>query len=471
MTSKAKFSRREFMIAAGVAGGGAALGLSGLTPTAYAQVGVRQDINDPRLDPRVIQALRDGVNAMKRLPSTDPKNWVSQASIHQNFCPHGNWFFLPWHRAYLYYFEQICRQASGWPGFMLPYWDWTTSPKVPAPFWGDASNPLFDDTRQIGPDDAADPEFVGQDAIDGLLRTPDFLTFASGVATSQRQRSTTGELEGTPHNYIHGSFVLGDMATFMSPLDPIFWLHHCNVDRLWTQWDQLHPNNTTQDTRWHNFTLNRFYDPRQNTQVSRRVSTLLSTYSLGYRYPNQPGTAPSGPRRFRGTLQSVQTGLRSARAVNQQARTSAPVTVELALPSRLRGSVNSVASVASDTAPSQRIRLAVSVQMPENLQTGVRLFINTENPGPNTPITDPGYVGTFAFFGDHDGGTGRGGTMDMSTLPFIFDVTDSVQRLSRASRLTAGSSVRVSVVPIPSGRQRTREATVRTEQVRLEAIS
>ena len=41
------------------------------------------------------------VTAMQALPASDPRNWTKQAEIHQNFCPHGNWYFLPWHRAYL----------------------------------------------------------------------------------------------------------------------------------------------------------------------------------------------------------------------------------------------------------------------------------------------------------------------------------------------------------------------------------
>lgn len=47
-------------------------------------------------------------------------------------------------------------------------------------------------------------------------------------------------LEGTPHNGIHVAVGSpdGTMITMWSPLDPIFWLHHCNVDRLWAVWQQ-----------------------------------------------------------------------------------------------------------------------------------------------------------------------------------------------------------------------------------------
>ena len=477
MTRKSKFSRREFIVAAGAAGGAAALTLSGLVPTAAAQtVRVRPDISDPALDPRAIQALKDGVNAMKQLPQNDPRNWTAQANIHQNFCPHNNWFFLPWHRAYLHYFEQICREASGWPEFTLPYWDWTTNPKVPAPFWGDAGNPLFDNTRVIGPDDTADPEFVGPGTINDILATADFFSFASGVARRQRDPSTTGELESRPHNYIHGSFVEGNMATYMSPLDPIFWLHHANVDRVWTQWDQLHPSATTQDPRWLNFSLSRFFDPATRQPVSPRVNTLLSTYRLGYRYPSQPVQPPTQPRRFDNRLQSVQPNLRSQQAIRQQARTRNPATVNLTLPVLLRERVNSIASAATDAQQATKFRLAVGVERPDDLKTGVRVFINADNPGPDTPITHPGYVGTFTFFGPegHHAGAGAGAAAGEGEAEagssFIFDATRAIERLSGARGLGAGATVRVSLVPVPTGKARRDEAAVMTTSVRLEAI-
>ena len=61
------------------------------------------------------------VKAMKELPATDRRNWKSQAQIHADRCPHGNWFFLPWHRAYIDYFEQACASVLSKPAFALPY--------------------------------------------------------------------------------------------------------------------------------------------------------------------------------------------------------------------------------------------------------------------------------------------------------------------------------------------------------------
>src|SRR5207244_3970381 len=66
---------------------------------------------------------------------------------------HGNWWFLPWHRGYLYYFERIVRKMSGSDTFRLPYWPWEKDGQnvLPVPFrdakYQGQDNPLFDGTR------------------------------------------------------------------------------------------------------------------------------------------------------------------------------------------------------------------------------------------------------------------------------------------------------------------------------------
>ena len=56
---------------------------------------------------------------MIALPAADGRSWNKQALIHNNHCTHGNWWFLPWHRAYLFYFEAICRKLTGNNDFAL----------------------------------------------------------------------------------------------------------------------------------------------------------------------------------------------------------------------------------------------------------------------------------------------------------------------------------------------------------------
>ena len=62
--------------------------------------------------------------------------------IHLLDCPHGNWWFLVWHRGYLGWFEKTCRELSKDQDFALPYWDWTADPRIPASFFEGVLDPL-----------------------------------------------------------------------------------------------------------------------------------------------------------------------------------------------------------------------------------------------------------------------------------------------------------------------------------------
>ena len=101
----------------------------------------------------VLDSYRKAIFAMLQLPPTDPrKPKYRLAFIHALDCPHGNWWFLPWHRGYIGWFEQICRELSGDQAFALPYWDWTATPGLPAPFGDNSvlnpSNSAFIDSIQ-----------------------------------------------------------------------------------------------------------------------------------------------------------------------------------------------------------------------------------------------------------------------------------------------------------------------------------
>jgi len=202
----AHLSRRSFVRTTAAVGAGIGLApfLGLIEGCDLSHRPVRRSLATLAPDDPIILTYREAVAAMKALPATDGRSWQRQAQIHFDHCPHGNWFFLPWHRAYLFYFEQICRELTGEPDFALPYWDWTADPHVPAAFWGDASNPLFQPGRSATPTSTADPSLVGRPVIDDILDEPDFLLFGSGAAAGQRDFSVYGRLEGTPHNYVHG---------------------------------------------------------------------------------------------------------------------------------------------------------------------------------------------------------------------------------------------------------------------------
>jgi tyrosinase len=92
---------------------------------AYREGEPRQRQNLDCMSPPEVERLRHAFRAIYDIDykAEDRRNYNNQALIHQNHCQHGWERFLPWHRAYLYEFEQNLQDFE--PGIMLPYWDWT----------------------------------------------------------------------------------------------------------------------------------------------------------------------------------------------------------------------------------------------------------------------------------------------------------------------------------------------------------
>ena len=232
MPDQFPFTRRDFLKGLGLTSVALATGACEACYKKIKDRPTRRNIANLAANDPIIQTYKDAVAAMKALPASDGRNWTKQAEIHNNHCTHGNWWFLPWHRAYLFYFEAICRKLTGNNDFALPYWNWTTTPSIPAPFWGNG-NPLLDTTRFATQTSVVNNSICGASNItNNVLGETNFLLFASAQATAQNQNLGYGVLEGGPHNYVHG-FVGGDMGTYMSPLDAVFWCHHNMIECLW----------------------------------------------------------------------------------------------------------------------------------------------------------------------------------------------------------------------------------------------
>jgi tyrosinase len=156
--------------------------------------------------------------------ATKPTSWTYWVNVHVNYCPHMVPYFCAWHRGYLYYFEQQLRTVSGDNTLTLPYWDYYSHPSIPDEFLNAASgNPLYVSGR------------INSNVQSALTLAP----FAPNVVNFPRGSSNSYEasFESAPHNPVH-NIIGGWMADMQSPTDPIFYLHHANVDRLWDAWAQ-----------------------------------------------------------------------------------------------------------------------------------------------------------------------------------------------------------------------------------------
>jgi hypothetical protein len=266
----------------------------------YARPKLRRNIYSlHQSDPNhpIIQAYQLGVSVMKTRPASDPTSWLYQANIHGtnaplpwpagapwSTCDHG-FHFLSWHRIYLYFFERIVRAASGNPDFALPYWDYSpvAHRTLPPPFRNpnNAINPLWDSTR---------PAMNGGNALPAsAVNSTNCLVPLQFLGGGQFQ----GSVQGTPHNVVHGS-IGGNMGGFNTAgQDPIFWLHHCNIDRLWEKWRAQGGGrvNPTTDSTWMNTNFT-FVDENKNFVQMSGADVRYTINQLNYQYEDPRTCVP-----------------------------------------------------------------------------------------------------------------------------------------------------------------------------------
>ena len=211
--------------------------------------------------------------------------------------------FLPWHREYLRRFEFDLQRVSGNPNLGLPYWDWAADAADPdaSRLWDVVGPPAisaeelviagrfrFDPTNQTSPESwvivdkaglpngglirscghrrnqaqrlplPTQPEinfaksFVDYDVapwneLSGMIPGPvGFRNLIEGwVVESAAGQPLLVELGNGLHNRVH-EWIGGSMQPGTSPNDPIFFLHHAFVDKIWADWEQQHPSSRFQ---------------------------------------------------------------------------------------------------------------------------------------------------------------------------------------------------------------------------------
>jgi tyrosinase len=240
--------------------------------------------------------------------------------------------FLPWHREFLMQLEQELRTID--PAVFIPYWDWTQDAKLPdpavAPVWGIdlmGGNGLESDEWRVQagpfahsggkwavpslPDEGLPgpglkrqfgqilPSLPTEDdlklAMSELFydtpsydRSPFTIGFRNRLEgwVTQRGDSRVKTTGSQLHNRVH-LWIGGNMAPMTSPNDPVFFLHHCFIDKVWADWQavQLAEN---PDAAPH-------YAPEQDGPPShnlgnqlepwtRKIRDVLNIASLGYEY-------------------------------------------------------------------------------------------------------------------------------------------------------------------------------------------
>jgi tyrosinase len=206
--------------------------------------------------------------------------------------------FFPWHREFLRMLERDLQTVSGNPNLFIPYWDWTGSA---TPFTSDFLGSITNGSVESGNFSRSWGWPIYRSSIDTLFlqrrlgqnaTLPSSTTVStvqsytvydqspwnSTVSNSYRNRNEIGL-----HNRVH-NYVGGHMGTREAPNDPVFWLHHCNIDRLWWRWqttrgiDTYQPRSGTSGVTDNSETM-RPYPSGRTPSVVRDISTLNYSYA------------------------------------------------------------------------------------------------------------------------------------------------------------------------------------------------
>lgn len=210
--------------------------------------------------------------------------------------------FLPWHRIYLYYFERIVRQVLDDPSFTMPYWNYTdpTQRALPGAFRV-PSSPLYRKHRKHSVNRGR-PLDEGQGTPSplnlGCLDQGNYLP--TGGITQGFCLNLDSGLHASMHVLIGDREGMGDITWAAN--DPIFWLHHANVDRLWASWNLGHDNPNNDAWRGRQFV----FADENGVRATANIGAFTDLKELGYTYdrlervtmafavPPLPSAAPLG---------------------------------------------------------------------------------------------------------------------------------------------------------------------------------
>ena len=356
-------------------------------------------------------------------------------------------WFLPWHRMYVYFLERIVRKVSGVASFTLPYWNYSVTGAahgVIPPQFRMPNDPvfkfLFVEKRNTT------PNVNGGQAIDAF--DPGALSLSSlarcnysnvGAVTGFCQDLDFG-LHGNVHVDTGNTQNMG--AVPWAAGDPIFWMHHCNIDRLWASWNRAgRANPSTTSFRDQTFT----FADENGAAVTVANKNFLSIARLGYTYDRfesvracPPGAAAAAARVSvvpPVPLMSTRLELsdRPARAELQ------PVAGREATGAKLSERMSALKA-------DERLHLVLK-NLEINAPAGALYHVYLDLPDTMDPkLGDPYKVGVINFF--H--AAGHGGHDATGGLFYSFDVTDLLGQLKTKGQLRETPAVTIAPLGSPA---------------------
>jgi tyrosinase len=173
--------------------------------------------------------------------------------------------FLPWHRVYLVKFEEMLnnamkRETNNDHNIAVPYWDWIVDRDIPKLFQDPIFTPTFDVDIYLWSDvglppvltpynikvkrfpgtDPDVPELPSQQEIDPIKMETVFPRFSLSLERLIHNpvHVWVGGTNPDPDPNIPFDYTGAMGDAHVSPCDPLFYLHHANIDRIWAGWQK-----------------------------------------------------------------------------------------------------------------------------------------------------------------------------------------------------------------------------------------
>jgi tyrosinase len=442
-------------------------------------------------------------------------------------CQHQSWYFPPWHRGYLVALEaqvRACVISLGGPStWALPYWNYfgpgnefNIPPAFTQKSLPDGSpNPLYVEAR-YGPDRDGniyvptptgrqqhpnDPNYAPGTVTEDCMSEQMYTSGDNGIPPgfggpetgfSHGAETDGGLLEGNPHNLVH--VYVGERSPDrrtpglmsdpgLAALDPIFYLHHANIDRMWAVWNLANAN--PNDPNWLNGPAatgdREFVMPMPDGSSWVYTPQQMSSLSqLDYTYDSlpQPAAVPVAAllaqRLTRLGATAAATKIKEGASVTIGTKTELVGTNQGAIPVKGAGASTSVkldagvrrkvsASLAkaSETAPPDRVFLKLENVRGAHDATVLSVYINLPDgakPGDHPELL----AGSVGLFGLH-GASLKDGKHGGQGLSFVLEMTKIVDALHLNHALDA-DSLQVRIVP---HREVSDEAEITVGRIRI----
>ena len=256
---------------------------------------------------------------------------------------------------------------------------------------------------------------------------------AVGPAVQGFNLSLDANLHGNVHSLIGNALGMGHPA--WAGNDPIFWMHHCNIDRLWASWNAAGRQNPA-TTAW--LSKQFVFADENGLRVVATVKDFKAIAPLNYKYDRlasvpvcPPGVQAAGPPKTRARVpSSVQLG-------------GQPVSVNMQAPPSAAAGLGDLVQMVRNLGPTRRLFLVL-----RNLsaidQPGALFHIFLGLPNNTVPTADDSHkIGSIHFFDAL--GHGHAAAAGPQQKFFSFDITDLAKRLAAEGQLT--TTPRLTIAP------------------------